>query len=89
MHFHHSLSLWLSPPPHPLLSGVTTGQEGKYFSLSYFVMPPRCSFIHTLYLNPSRHICQVFYASACVPCVSVCMSSRTHTGARWGVGVGI
>lgn len=46
--------------PHLCLSGVTTGLEGKYLSLSYSLMPPHCTSIHTLYLNPSPHICPIF-----------------------------
>lgn len=40
-------------------SGVTTGQEGKYFSVSYSLIASHSNSIHTLYFNPSPHICLI------------------------------
>lgn len=40
-------------------SGVTTGQEGKYFSVSYSLIGSHSNSIHTLYFNPSPHICLI------------------------------
>ncbi len=78
------LSPFVSPAfssPHLFLSGVTTGQEGKCFPLGFSLLPPHCNSIHSLYFNPSHHICPIFYvlrvicmyAPVCV-CEWVCVT---------------
>ncbi len=85
------MKAFLSPfaSSHLFLSGVTTGQEGKYFSLCYSLMPSHRGSIHPLYFNPSRHICQIFHVSVSVymhMCVCVCVRVRMCVCALWAVG---
>lgn len=52
--------------PHLFLPGVTTGQGGKYFSVSCSLMSSQCTSILTLNLNPLPHICPILNVSVCL-----------------------